>query len=310
MVMRADADEEGRAGYPAGARVREHLLEVVGAGMPGVQVRGVELLGEGLDNLTFAVNGELVVRFSKEPEPVRRAELIRAETTLLAMVATISPLPVPEPVFTDPGRGCWAYAKIPGVPLLNLPLPQRLAHAPAAGAALGRFLAAVHAAPLAQMAQLAGPDEVPMTDWRDEAAENYATVRTMIPATRRGPAEAFVAAPPPDRGSTIVFCHNDLGIEHVLAVPGTGAITGVIDWGDAALADPARDFGLLYRDLGPAVLTAALASYRTDDPAAFRQRAVFYARCSLWEDLAYGAQAGRSAYTGKSLAALDWLFPA
>ena len=308
--MRDRADEPGRAGHAARARVREHLLEVVEAGMPGFQVHDVELLGEGLDNLTYAVNGELVVRFSKQPEPIRRAELIRAETRLLAMVATISPLPVPEPVFTDPGRGCWAYAKIPGVPLLDLPLRQRLACAPAAGAALGGFLAAVHGAPLEQMTQLAGPDEVPMAQWRDEAAEHYTAVLQMVPATRRGPVEAFLAAPPLERGGAMVFCHNDLGIEHVLAAPATGAITGVIDWSDAALADPARDFGLLYRDLGPAALAAALASYRAGDPAAVGQRAVFYARCRLWEDLAYGRQTGRSAYIDKSLAALDWLFPA
>jgi hypothetical protein len=194
--MRARRDDAGRAGGAAPARARERLLEAAGAGMPGFQVHGVEFLGEGLDNLSYVVNGELVVRFSKEPEPVRRAELIRAETGLLALVAKISPLPVPEPVFTDPGRGWWAYAKIPGVRLLDLLPRQRLAQAPAAGAALGGFLSALHAAPLGQMARLAGPDEVPMRGWRDEAAENYATIRTMVPATRRGPVEAFLATPP------------------------------------------------------------------------------------------------------------------
>jgi hypothetical protein len=62
-----------------------------------------------------------VVRFSKEPDPTRRAELISSETGLLAAAAQISPLPVPEPLFTDPQQGCWAYSKIPGVPLLDLP---------------------------------------------------------------------------------------------------------------------------------------------------------------------------------------------
>jgi aminoglycoside phosphotransferase (APT) family kinase protein len=90
----------------------------------------------------------------------------------------------------------------------------------------------------------------------------------------------------------------------------TGAITGVIDWSDAALTDPAYDFGLLYRDLGPGALHLALNTYQVDDTAAIRQRAAFYARSSLFEDLAYGVQSGLSAYTDKSLAALDWLFPA
>ena len=42
----------------------------------------------------------------------------------------------------------------------------------------------------------------------------------------------------------------------MLADPRTWAVTGVLDWGDAAITDPAYDIGLLYRDLGPAALDA------------------------------------------------------
>jgi hypothetical protein len=77
-------------------RARE-LADAVRAGVRGLQVRSVALIGEGVDNLAYAVNGELIVRFSKEPDPARRAELIGAEAALLAVVAEISPLPVPEP---------------------------------------------------------------------------------------------------------------------------------------------------------------------------------------------------------------------
>jgi aminoglycoside phosphotransferase (APT) family kinase protein len=149
-----------------------------------------------------------------------------------------------------------------------------------------------------------------MAEWRDEAAASYAAVVSAIPAAQRGSVEAFLAARPPRYTGTLVFSHNDLGIEHILVVPATGAITGVIDWSDAALTDPARDFGLLFRDLGPAALTAALTSYQAGDTAALRERAAFYARCGLLEDLAYGNRTGLSAYTNKSLAGLHWLFPA
>src|SRR5215472_1085999 len=288
----------------------QELADAVRAGVPGFQVRSIVRIGEGVDNLAYEVNGELVVRFSKESDPARRAELINAEAGLLAAVADISPLPVPQPLFTDPDRGCLAYAKLPGVPLLDLPLPQRLARAPAAAAALGRFLAALHAAPAGQTAQLVDHDEEPMAEWRDEAAINYAAVIRAIPADRRKAVESFLAASPPASGDVLVFSHNDLGIEHVLVAPATGAITGIIDWSDAALTDPAYDFGLLCRDLGPAALATALIAYRAGDTAALRERAAFYARCSLLEDLAYGSQTGLSAYTDKSLAALRWLFPA
>jgi aminoglycoside phosphotransferase (APT) family kinase protein len=291
-------------------RVVGHVRDAVRAGVPGLQVRSVVLIGEGTDNLAYEVNGELVVRFSKEPDPTRRADLISSEVELLAVVAQISPLPVPRPLFTDPHQGCWAYSKIPGVPLLDLPFPQRLARTPAVAAVLGEFLGALHATPVQQMAQLAGPDETPLPEWRDEAAGNYAAVVGEIPAARRGAVEAFLGTAPPRHGGPLVFSHNDLGIEHVLIDSSTGAITGIIDWSDAALTDPAYDFGLLYRDLGPAALDLALNTYQADDVVALRQRAVFYARCTLFEDLAYGIQSGLSAYTDKSLTALKWLFPA
>ena len=287
----------------------EQVPDVVRAALPGFQVRSVVFLGQGLDNLVYEVNGALVVRFSKEPDPTRRAKLISSEVALLAAVADVSTLPVPEPVFTDREHGCWAHAKLPGVPLLGLPPAQRLAQAPAAAAELGRFLAALHAAPARKMARLAGPYEVPMAEWRDEAAASYATVTGVIPSAQRGFVEAFLAARPPQDTGTLVFSHNDLGIEHILVVPATGAITGVIDWSDAALTDPARDFGLLYRDLGPAALTAALTSYQAGDIATLRERAAFYARCGLLEDLAYGNRTGISAYIDKSLTAVPWLFP-
>jgi aminoglycoside phosphotransferase (APT) family kinase protein len=98
-----------------------------------------------------------------------------------------------------------------------------------------------------------------------------------------------------------VFCHNDLGVEHVLVDVGASAVTGIIDWTDAAIADPARDLAPIYRDLGPEVFDLTLAHYggRFDD--ADRERAVFYARCKLLEDIAYGVRtpgARRYAETG------------
>ena len=73
--------------------------------------------------------------------------------------------------------------------------------------------------------------------------------------------------------------------------------------------DPARDFGLVLRDLGPAALDIALAAYRLGDPASLRERAGFYARAALLEDLAFGLETGRPQYVETSIAALDWLAP-
>jgi aminoglycoside phosphotransferase (APT) family kinase protein len=298
-----------------GSRSRDRVAAIrhlVAARLPDHQVHSVVQVGEGSDHLAYEVNGELIVRCSKEPDPAARAEHVDREARLLAAVAGIAPLPVPAPSLIIPEQGCLAYRKLRGVPLLDLPRQQRSAHDSTIAAMLGELLTALHAAPVEQMAALVGVDDQPLVRWRSEAAQTYATVAGEVPVVYRRPVKAFLDAPPPAGGWAPVFSHNDLGIEHVLVDPGTWTVTGVIDWSDAAIVDPAVDFGLLYRDLGPAAAHAAVGSYRTgaNELVTLEERARFYARCSVFEDLAYGLQTGRDAYVDKSLAALEWLFPA
>jgi aminoglycoside phosphotransferase (APT) family kinase protein len=258
---------------------------------PHVDVESVRLLGDGLDNVAYEVNGDLIVRCAKEPDPAQ----VDREARLLATIANVAPIPVPQPVFTIPEAGCLAYAKLPGRPLIDLPRDAWAASAPAIAATLGDFLAALHAMPID--AGLVEEDHQPLTDWRAEAAELYASLKDEVAAHRHA-IEAFLGAAPPAESDQHVFSHNDLGIEHVLVDPATFAVTGVIDWTDAALVDPAYDHGLLYRDLGPAALPEGK----------LRERAIFYARCSVFEDFAYGLETGRTRYLEKSHAALHWLF--
>ena len=274
----------------AGERVRA----LVAAHLPGYQVESLTRLGAGLDNVAYEVNGDLIVRFGTGAGADREARLLTA-------VRNFSPLPVPVPSFTD--AGCLAYPKLPGVPLLDA---AGVDGVPVA-AALGGFLAALHAAPVERMAKLVETDDLPVDEWRREAREAYATVSTHVPSAYRRRVEAFLETPPPQEPEALAFSHNDLGIEHVLVEPRTGAVTGVIDWTDAAIVDPAFDFGLIHRDLGPAALDAALTAYG-EAPDSLRGRAVFYARCSLFEDLAYGLETSRARYVAKSLLALEWLF--
>ncbi|MFC3993963.1 phosphotransferase family protein [Actinoplanes siamensis] len=268
---------------------------LVTAHLPGYRVESIDLIGAGTDHTAFEINSDLIVRLSKSPDPDRTER----EARLLTTVRGVAPLPVPEPVFVAAEHGCLAYRKLPGTPLLNLPAPGRPERI---AATLGEFLAALHTLPASLLAGLVDTDAQPPAEWLDEAAETYDAVAGHLPARHRPLIERFLGTAPPPGPETLAFSHNDLGIEHVLADPRDGAITGVIDWGDAALTDPAYDFGLLFRDLGPAALSGL-------DPAR-RERAVFYARCGLLEDLAYGIESGQRRYADRSLAALSWVFPA
>jgi aminoglycoside phosphotransferase (APT) family kinase protein len=191
--------------------------------------------------------------------------------------------------------------------MLGLPPPVRASLAARVASQLGGLLAALHAVPPTRMASLVERDDQPLPDSLADAAADYQAIAHRIPPGSRGTIEAFLAGAPPEPAPTLVFSHNDLGIEHVLVVPATGDVSGVIDWSDASITDAAYDFGLILRDLGPAALDAALTAYGPAD-ARFRERAVFHARCAMVEDLRYGVETGRSAYADKSVSSLPWLF--
>jgi aminoglycoside phosphotransferase (APT) family kinase protein len=284
---------------------REDVIRVLATHRSGYRVVRIAEIGEGTDHRAYEVNDELVVRFNTEPDATRRAAATRREAGLLREVATRSPVPTPEPELVVPEEGCLAYRKLAGVPLLRQPHERVRLDV----AALGAFLGAVHGMSVPRMADLAGRDDAPLEQWRRDAADAYAAVSGRLPAARRRAVEAFLASPVPEERHTPAFCHNDLGAEHLLADPAAGTLSAVIDWGDAAVTDPARDFGLLLRDLGPGPLADVMSHYHRDagDRAALRGRAVFYARCAALEDLAYGLDAGRSEYVDNGLAALTWL---
>ncbi len=268
----------------------------------------IAVLGEGCDHISYLVDDGLVVRFAKDEASPDQVE---AEMQLLRLVAEVAPLPVPAPVAAAPQEGCLAYELLPGTPLLEIAPDRRSQRWRAIAEPLGRLLGALHAVRDERFAELVDIDDLPPEEWLREAVDHWATVGSTIPRRHHAAVKAFLGAPPPVACDRPVFSHNDLGIEHVLVDPATLEVTGVIDWSDAALVDPAYDFGLLLRDLGAAALDAVLAAYDVPgtDEAVLRARALFHARCALLEDLAFGLAEDRALYVDKSLAALPWLFP-
>ncbi|MEU7904320.1 aminoglycoside phosphotransferase family protein [Actinoplanes sp. NPDC049118] len=257
-------------------------------------------LGAGVDNVAYLV-GDLVVRFRRtDPAEVAR------EARLLRVVGAVSPVPVPVPEFVDPVGGCLAYRMLPGVPLLSV-----TDRDPGAlGARLGRLLAALHAVASPDPSEASWSiDDAPPREWLDEALSLWPEVEAEVPQAWRGTVRAFLRAPAPEPAASLAFSHQDLGAEHVLVDPGTGEITGVVDWSDAAVGDPARDLGLILRDLGPVAFAAAVREVAPDlrGPGT-AERAHFYARCGLIADLEYGISTAQPAYREKSIAALDRLF--
>lgn len=277
--------------------------------LPTYKIQSIVRIGEGQENVAYEVNGELIVRFRKEPHAATRASLVIRESRLLAGVSNICPVPAPKPEFILENQGCLVYSKIPGESLVDVtrtPAGDRVV-----AAQLGEVLSALHGVPVEQMSHLVEIDHEPLEVWLRDVAQISDQVRSAIPSLYREAVESFVTAPTPQSDCQLVFSHNDLGIEHILVDPVTWKISGIIDWGDAAICDPAYDFGLILRDLGPACLDEALGRYSSaiNNVGSVRDRAIFYGRCSSIEDLAYGIGSGKCFYVDNSMRALEWLFP-
>jgi aminoglycoside phosphotransferase (APT) family kinase protein len=220
-------------------------------------------------------------------------------------VAGLSTLPVPEPVFADATEGVIAYSRLPGHPLIERPVAEPARLAPA----LGEFMGGLHLAPLEKMEKLMERDSYPLSAWLEDAERDYGQIAEHTPAASRLVIEEFLGHAPPAGRSVEAFCHNDLGAEHVLVNAEANDVTGIIDWTDAAIADPVRDLALVFRDLGPGAYELTLAHYGCSLEDTDRERAVFYARCKLLEDIAYGvSNSGAPHYAEAGLARLDRTF--
>ena len=260
--------------------LRARAVRAVHRHAPELADADIRELGSGLDHGAFLV-GELVVRVSRAAAPSK-------EPDLLALVAQHVSIPVPSPRFVDSEQGVLAYPLLPGRPLLGRMAP------PGAAARLGHFLRELHAIDIIEVSHLVPTQVADPGDWLDELM---------------GPAPLLdeTRADRPDPTRQLVLTHADLGAEHILA--DRGVLTGVIDWSDAAVTDPAPDLARLYRDFGPAFLHDTLTAYGTSSPE-LRHRIRFFARCAALEDLAYGRESGRAEYSRAAERSLSWLFPA
>jgi hypothetical protein len=64
---------------------------------------------------------------------------------------------------------------------------------------------------------------------------------------------------------TLSFAHNDFWHKHIYHDPQRGSITGIIDWGDICITDPAWDFYGVWA-YGERFVDSILSHYEHDDP--------------------------------------------
>ncbi len=260
----------------------EMAMAAIREQFPELPARQIVSLGSGWENDAYLVDDAWVFRFPRRREvaDVLAREVVLTEVGRRAIVRAGVLAPDyrwrgrPSAAFPYPFAG---YQFLHGRPAPSLPAPAASRHL---GSQLGRLLTHLHMPAPADVAGRAIPED---GDGCAAWLRALCTIEADL-ARRESPALAahlawFEDAPaPPSVWDTRRFVHNDICPDHVLVDGQDGAIRAVLDFGDAAWADPVLDFVVLPGWLGADGLNAALTAYELPIDSGFRYRLAYLSR--------------------------------
>ena len=245
----------------------DDVAEMIRERCPALGLQRLEALGEGDFCDAYLADDEWVVRVAKHRNATRS---LRREACLLTNIHDCVDLrvPIPEIVSPSPDPAFNVHRILPG-PALTRVAYEALPDGDRSRCAtqVGHFLAQLHRLDTG----IAIACDVPVLRFakRRRKVLKYAT-RHAYPHLDAA-AQSFVEtvldpATDDDTPLRAVVLHGDLSPDHVLFDETTSTVTGIIDFGDLRVGDPAWDFVYLYEDYGLEFLTTALLAYKASEP--------------------------------------------
>jgi len=263
----------------------------------------VELLDEGWDFRVFEVDARWLFRFPKREVCVAKLNM---EHKLLSSLGEWVSLPVPNYEYfheslESSGQTFAVYRKLPGIPgdISKEVDRHRVARQ------LGVFLERLHTFPV-DKAREAGVLEKHdlIAHWQDKCRKQL--LRLDDPNVNRGLLLRYLENDTPlafDGAPSLV--HNDLWAEHILVDARSGGVSGIIDWGDTIIGDPAIDFACLYAWYGESWLESVLTHYTIKLDAEVISRSRYLATCLAIHNITLGRDIGHVQWVEAGYAALQ-----
>jgi aminoglycoside phosphotransferase (APT) family kinase protein len=264
------------------------------------------LFGEGWDFRVFEVDTGWLFRIPKRDECMTKLSM---ERKLLSGLGEWVSLSVPNYAFfgelrKGSGQPFAGYRKLPGVAGdLSEAVDRRLV-----ARQLGLFLAKLHTYPIDRAREAGVREEGDLAAyWRHKAFEGLKAI-VDLPVDQHHLRHYLESDAPSPFEAAPRLVHNDLWAEHILIDPGSGGVSGIIDWGDAAIGDPAVDLAGLYTWYGESWLERVLESYSGTLDSEVISRARYLAACFAVHSIALGRDLGRRRWVKAGREALQWVF--
>jgi aminoglycoside phosphotransferase (APT) family kinase protein len=262
------------------ARMVRALIE---SQFPDLPVTSIRYLHEGWDSAAFLVNEAWIFRFPKRRE---RQAWLESEVAVLQLLGRQPlELSIPVPVYLGQASslypcGFMGYRLIDGIQGDTAQLHQ--VEREDSARRFGRFLAALHSVDVREaVACGVRPHESRLKALLAETITTHDMIWGKLPRELKELCQPYLegnCAVPEISELRHCLVHGDLVDEHVL-LNGEGAVTGLIDWGDACLSDPAVDFSGLYAWLGEEFVRDVLKHYSLSWGASFLEQIRFRGRC-------------------------------
>lgn len=233
---------------------------------PSLRVDTLEPFGAGWDNTAYLVNQAWVVRFPRRENCVVS---MRREIAALPVLAPRLPLRIPVPTYACDGVPSFdwpfaAYPLVPGATACKLALTdaERWQAAPR----VAEFLRTLHATAPAALAAAVLPtgrfDFAWLATWEERTADRLATLVAagVVTSSQHVALLRLIAHGAPSAEAPLVVVHGDLYVRHIV-MNAAREVAGVIDWGDIALGEVARDLAVAFTMFPPRARDALLAAY-------------------------------------------------
>jgi aminoglycoside 2''-phosphotransferase len=245
--------------------LEKKYIDLVMKKFPGISFTDTTLITKGWDNDVLLLDNAYVFRFPKRKNSKDR---FSAEVKLLEHLQSDSPLPIPkyEHLSVEPPFG--GYKIIKGQEMLPELFAELNENAQDAIAKqLSDFLSFLHSTSI-EVAEEVGFQEEPGGYWwsKERTAERYEALKELVfpnltqeeASWARHQFETYLEF---DFNFKLTVTHSDMKMDHIFFDSNRDKITGIIDFAEVEIGDPALDFTGLW-DYGEDFVTKVLKQYR------------------------------------------------